>query len=551
MTQEIELEQLGLKTEEGNLNLLIFDKPVFLGISIFSMITSASLYYLGNGSSILARFLFALFGPFLTYIFFISITIYLGFDSLSQQLGIRKILGFLVISGITSTVISLMLNTRGQYTFIFTYARFLPESITVEDLTFVVVVVMAPLIEETMKALPILIIMRGFIQSWGGKESRILNNSSISTLAAVIVAGMFTMLETYNYILGGIDSDFLTNDDGWYYVYQQIIIRSLSPLHYVTVAIVSFSVFFSLSNLRTKTMTRRDLTPVMVGYAAALAIHGFWNYLASTIQPTDPLLFGFYPVNLFTFGMLILTILLAIIFYSSRIVTTECPYCGLTHNPPFDAKSHYTATPIVQIPSISFFLWKLKMKKVFNNENGTRKIAKEGDMAKVFTCNNCSYPIPVYSVKCWKCDFYLDPPYSEVFQFRKGISDNVSIGINLVLSSAYVTLTLTTLIAIVKEGASEGLSQGVLLFALLGFAYIWSSYWSLNPDTKPLGIILSRFLTGAFFIQTVFLFQFIGMLLADTIGVLIVTTFNVIMIALIFTIILGYEPVIDGGTTYV
>jgi len=525
--------------------MLILPKYAYLIISISSLILSSLLYYLGSEKNPLARFSFAILGPLLTFMIFVSLVLYLGFDSFSTHLGIRKIIGFLLVAGVSSTLIALTLNTRGQYAIIFTYLRVNANS-NQNGLSFILIVIMAPLIEETMKNIPLFILMRGFYQSWGGVSKRILNDSKMTALAGVLIAGMFTMLETYFYILDTINYQSIQDDEFWSASYFQIIIRSTSPVHYLTVAVVAFSIFLTLFNSRNRTLSFTEMVPVFVAYILALGIHGTWNYMALQLSESTPTYFNFYPVPLFYMGMIALLALLGIIIYSSKLVSEECSFCGLTHAPPFDVSSHFVPTSYLKVPSINQLLWKRSAKKFFSDN-----LEVERPIAKIFACTHCSYPVPVYSIKCWYCGYKLEPPYSQVFQFRRNLWDNLSIGLTLILATTYLATTLIAMVSVIRNGYSDRIGLVILVLSFLGISYLWGSYWALNPRTKPLGIILSRFLTGAFFIQIIFLMQIVSILISDNLGIFTVTSFNLIMVLLALGLIIGYEPIIDGGTVHV
>ena len=526
-------------------NMLILPKHAYLLISISSLVLSSLLYYLGSEKNPIGRFSFAILGPLLTFMIFVSLVLYLGFDCFSTHLGIRKIIGFLLVAGVSSTLIALTLNTRGQYAIIFTYLK-INKNAGLEEVSFILSVIMAPLIEETMKNIPLFILMRGFYQSWGGVSKRILNDSRMTALAGVLIAGMFTMLETYFYILDTINYESIQDEEVWSANYLQIIIRSTSPIHYLTVAVVSFSIFLTLYNSRNRTLGFTEMIPVFVAFLVALVIHGTWNFVALQLSESTPTYFNFYPVPLFYLGMIALLALLGIIIYSSKLISEECSFCGLNHAPPFDVPSHFEPTSYLKVPSINQLLWKRSAKKFFSDNLGV-----ERPIAKIFVCTHCSYPVPVYSIKCWFCGYRLEPPYSQVFQFRRNLWDNLSIGLTLILATTYLVNTLIALVSVFRNGYSDENGLVILVLTFLGISYLWGSYWALNPRTKPLGIILSRFLTGAFFIQLIFLMQIISILISDNLGIFTVTSFNLIMVFLALGLIIGYEPIIDGGIVYV
>ncbi|MHA2100404.1 MAG: PrsW family glutamic-type intramembrane protease, partial [Candidatus Kariarchaeaceae archaeon] len=258
-----------------------FPKRVLLILSIVCALSLFLLYFLSSDtdansldrdSMLTARTIFFLIGPLLSFTFYLSLLMFLFYKETYRRT-FKIIFEYALIGGIVSILFALTLNTRAillEFVLAIQYDQ--------EFGIFVFSAIIAPVIEEIAKAVPVYYLSKGLLtRENSDKEYRLLQNLRTPVLVGSITGAIFNVLETYWYVwnLGYLFD--LDSEDRWETVSSQVMIRSLNPLHLFTSAIIGVGVGMTVWSTNRKILLNQDYTTGIQAFLLAVFIHGLWN----------------------------------------------------------------------------------------------------------------------------------------------------------------------------------------------------------------------------------------------------------------------------------
>ena len=469
---------------------------LFAYLSIASIVIFFLAFLLGDIGIYFGRLTFYLFGPILWLCCTLCFAFYYGYDVYKEEKALKPILLYLIVSANGAILLALVINDR----FGAILALVIPGNI--ELLVSIFVVIMVPIVEEVIKAMPLLILARGFITERGKPERRIFRSPAIIALAGLISAGMFTLVETYLYIANEGNLIILNQDEAWRRNALQVLIRSLAPLHYGTVGIFVIGLTIALYNQNAKILKFKDFSIAFLGLFGAVVLHALWNgtlifYASSNQDQVRLLLFGVLPIPNVIYGLASLGIMGVLFLVFIRGENKLCETCRNWHKPPFTIDAH-AKTTIVKPSRIN----KLLSRNLYKCNLCKVKLGKSGDCnnclkTDFFTCRNCLYPLPAYLSVCWNCDFKIEPLYSKVFQFRENTINSVAIGLTFVFAGVYFIQFGILLLDTIQNENSVLPLDSIFLFFMVGLVYTILSIWLLGNRWKAEAIAISRTLLAA------------------------------------------------------
>ncbi|OLS20889.1 MAG: hypothetical protein HeimC2_35430 [Candidatus Heimdallarchaeota archaeon LC_2] len=508
-----------------------FPKKILLILSILSASVLILLYYIGSdkefnsfeeGSVIKARTIFFLIGPLLSFIFYMSLLMFLFYRETYRRT-FKIIFEYALIGGIVSILFALTLNSRAILLEIVLAINY-----DLEFGIFVFSAIIAPTIEEIAKAVPVYYLSKGLLtRENSDREFRLLQSLKTSVLVGSITGAIFNVLETYWYVwnLGYLFD--LDNEEIWEIVSAQVMIRSLNPLHLFTSAIIGVGVGLAVWNSNRKILLNQDYRNGIMAFLLAVFIHGLWNgSLVLADEDTDTMkLFGI-ELPLFNVGLLIVTFVGIFLLWGfiSTFESELCTYCEEWHKPPYNEEDHYNI-PKISIPISTKILSAFKSQKYQCLSCKSTVIGgscSSCNSMKVFNCGNCKATIPAHSSKCWKCQKSVEVPYGNILTFPDNSVSVLSKPMVYILAGFYVPGALAILIVIsnsfslADENISVEIDRYMIIFLFLlflGLTLIQISRW-LNDDYRyAMGYSLSRTIFAMLIIQLAILFLSIGMLI--------------------------------------
>lgn len=527
-----------------------FPKIVLLILSIISAFTLILLYYLSSDipsnpldrdSMLLARTIFFMIAPLLSFTFYMSLLMFLFFKE-SYRRTFKIIFEYAIIGGIVAILFALTLNVRAVL-----LALVLSISFDAEFGLFVFIAIIAPVIEEIAKAVPVYYLSKGLLtRENSDKEYRILQNLRTPVLVGSITGAIFNVLETYWYVwnLGYLFD--LDNEDNWELISSQVMLRSLNPLHLFTSAIIGVGVGLTVWHSNRKILLNQDYTLGIQAFLLAVFIHGLWNgSLVLADDDTETIkLFGI-EIPIFNGFLLIITLVGIFLLwgYISNFESELCSYCEEWHKPPYTKEDHYNI-PKITLSKTNKFLNSIRPQKykcISCKSIIVGSSCTSCNATKVFNCGNCHATIPAHTSKCWKCQKSVAVPFGNILNYPDNSASLLSKPIVYILAGFYIPAALTTLIILsnlfstVDEDLSSLVDQVMIIFLFLlflGLTLIQISRW-LNDDYKlALGYSLSRTIFAMLIIQLAIIFFAIGIAIVFLVGI----TGSFFFVGVLFTI---------------
>ncbi len=513
------------------------------------------------------RFLVIGFGPLLAFVAFNSIVFLRSYKELSTDPLFTKISVFALTFGIVAALVSLTLNNSISLVMNLVVS-FLGTEYNIQGIAILFLGVLVPIIEESAKATPLLILSRSLRKEWGSTEKRVFKNSAIVFTVAFLVGATFTLLETYLYIFNTIDFTLLTKDKNYYSAYIQLLIRFSFPLHIGTTVIMGLGILLVLGRSIHRTPLIEEYAPFFLAYIIAIFIHGLWNgsLVTSLFNPLPSIeIYGHaFPIFTIGLGFTISAVLIVSLLYFPNIRLYPCKICGNGHFPPFSQEAHYN----VLIAPPSFISYEIKFRKksfrfffqelkaglsLVQRKEGKSVISHltqknfEGAMQQVlppcvqcgsvvsqdgicptcrstpmFLCGTCNYPIPVYAQECWKCQKSVTAPFAKTMKLPERMIDNVAIGLGTFSSVHFITLTFILIGAFFTLGFYDAFFSYLFLFASLSTCFVIALYWVNGTNNRGAGVAFFRVVFSLTLIDltlTVLAFTLIGIFSPLKLGV--------------------------------
>ncbi|MHA2250849.1 MAG: PrsW family glutamic-type intramembrane protease [Candidatus Kariarchaeaceae archaeon] len=507
-----------------------------------------------------SRFIFALLGPLISFSIYLCIAIFIFYEE-TKELEFPIILQYSIVAGIVGILFALTINSRGlllAILFILEYDQVVGELFAIA--------IVAPVVEETAKALPIFYISKSLVTDRGRiNERRLVQNIRVTVFIGIITGTMFNLLETYWYTWNVGYIFFLDEQQYWQLISFQIVLRALNPLHILAASISGFGIGYALWNTNRKVILLNDYRAALPSFFAAMALHALWNGSALLFADSSYVIymFGDY-LPIFNVILLIFSLIGLPIFWWRIYLfqTSTCNFCGEWHKPPYDANAHLKI-PVTR-PSFFFRLQSIlqRRNRTYSCPNCRKKLmglkCENCDSTKVFTCSNCGSPIPVYQETCWKCEVHIRPVFDNVMEFEPDFITTFSRSFTYILAGFYIPSALSYLILMSREVNSADepdstldiMAIQFLFLLLLGLSMIMTIKWFHNEQTQALGLSLSRMITGMVLLQFAILMLFVGFFLwilavvaQFWIAGLLFILEGIIIIIYSIEVIFGFQPV--------
>lgn len=461
-----------------------------------------------NSLVIISRISFAIIGPFLSTIFFLGIVFSIFTDEL-KQLNFKLIIKYTVVSGLVSIIFAISLNSRAFIAFLLS-SQFL--EIDIDSISLVIFGIIGPIIEETAKILPVFYLSRGVIANRGKKiESRLLSNGKLPILLGLVTGLIFNLLETYWYTFN-VSYIFILDDvEIWNNLASQVILRGTNVLHLLTTAIAAYGISTSLWNTTSKSMKFKDFKVGGLFFISAVFLHGLWNgSLIMADENTAAVRLISIDIPIFNLVMMVFMLfgLIFLLQQSNKLTDEKCVECDEWHSP--DIKDHKK----IFYPKISF--WnriKENMGPKYNNYHCKScksiidpggKICNSCNARNMYSCPNCSAPLPVYESECWRCNKAINPVFDNIMQFRTNNGELIIEGIMYILTATYIGVILTVLIVLIySPNTLENDFTGVqiIFLGMIGSSFIIILKWLRIPSKKALGMSVARTIVGMMIIE--------------------------------------------------
>ncbi len=495
-----------------------------------------------------AKFLFIALFPIFAFFLVNLGAIAIATEELKDDQLITRVYLFLFVSGILSTLFALTLNTTTS-SIVLVFSLFLNKS--EENLKVILLIffaVVAPLVEEMAKGVPLFILARSMRKEWGENERRLFKTSKLILISAILVGSIFTFLETYLYVFNSVDLSSQSLQEGFGDAFAQIMIRWTFPLHIATTILMGWGVYNTNMSSRNKVPMPKEFLPMGLTFFGAVALHGAWNGSLVMARFTDTLTLPVYgldfPITTFGVGIVVIAIIAGSGYIFWRMEDRVCPVCQNVHSEPFDLDSHYD----IEFAVPGRFNFQIQPKKSMAKEflaeirrNMKRKkrpeiqarrqyvLEKKYDKAleiiapqciicnaslppsgicnscratPLFACTNCNFPVPVYSQYCWKCKKEITPPYSTVLSALPSFLDMLSMGIMILFVVNFIVITIYMSFALLSLGFTTALITRLFLYIMIAVSMVIVVQWYLSRDKRGLAVAYNRILFALVTVDT-------------------------------------------------
>lgn len=507
---------------------------VFSAMSIFVFIVFFMLAYNSTNQALFTAFVFI--APSIPFVSLLSLMIYRYYHELLDEKAYIAA-EFVFVGGIVSVLFSLILNSDFYLLILALALIFQITQADIQFLLFLMFAVLAPIVEETAKMLPIFILSRSIVKEWGQRETRVFKGQGLVVFCGILIGLIFTFLETYLYVFR---FDPLNTNNSQSMVYLQVLIRWLFPIHVTTTTLMALGIYLSLSGSNKTVLPLKDYQTFFATYIVAILIHGAWNgsLVLGTQNTPDVKIFGesIYLTTL-AVGIISNIILLLVVLKFVNIQVPQCNFCMNYHEEPHTAETHlqYRLAPKHKIeinPDVSKFSFRY-LKHRFQQRNIYRQrqellqdavkrkdyplaeqyimsecqlcfsfldtdgICRACNSVPLNVCTNCNFPVPVYSTECWKCSQTIIPPFESTLSYPNKLSNSIAIGIAKFTGVSFIgAVILVALLIFMNEW--EGLVNFgiVFLFMLMALAVGIALYWNSSLRTKGYGLGILRILAG-------------------------------------------------------
>lgn len=502
----------------------VTNKVLLLSVNIGTLVLFLVLLYFSQASSPYvepARVAFAILGPTLTFLFYISLPLWafsLEFRTQSFRLGFI----FVILGGVIGVMFALSVNTRA----ILLPIILLEFGIDPELAGFIFSAVLVPFIEEFAKFFPVYIVGRLTILNEYGKEHRLVNNPLQLLYFGLITGAVFNILETYLYTWN-VGYVFQTDDPLiWFATAFQIVLRSLNPLHLLASMLSTLGLLYVLYNSPESSVGSRQNFVGWIGYLAAVILHGLWNGAAVLTDRLPGLII--YDVQISWINILLLIsslivvfgIILVMMYYSPSF----CDNCGLWH----DNQLHNNKSNAYLKISLLGQILKGEYRCTTCSKIHYQSTCPQCNSTELYRCEGCYHAVPVYERTCWNCKRELKPIYDDILKVSTPYMNEFSRGVMLVILGSYIPVTLY-LIFIIPEFYSNRVYSDFVLIQVLLFTIFSSVLLSIyllasRKRNQALGVLLSRFVISIVLIQlsiTFIAFGFLGNFITILLGVVV------------------------------
>ncbi|RMG26347.1 MAG: PrsW family intramembrane metalloprotease [Methanobacteriota archaeon] len=558
-----QLEQDTFVIDQPKISMRVFQILALISWTLTLLIWTMG----GTNHSLAMRFLVVGFGPFLAFLAFNSIVYLRSYETLSQDRLFPKIAFFALTFGIVSALVSLTLNNSVSI-IADVVTSILGTEYNIQGIYILFLGVLVPIIEESAKATPLLILSRSLRKEWGAVEKRVFKTSAVVFMVAVLVGSTFTLLEAYLYIFNTIDFTLLQNDRNYFPAYVQLLIRFSFPLHVGTTVLMGFGIIIVLGRSLNRTPIAEEYGPFLLAFVISVFTHGLWNgslvFSAFNPLPSINIYGSAMPVFTLGLGFVITVFLILSLTFFPNISLLQCEICGNSHFPPFTQEAHYNIR--FSLPSlfsyevkfikkslrywfrelITGFSFKQRIEgqpvisylqqKDFENalqhvlplcvQCGS-KVQSDGiclvcRSTPMFLCRTCNYPIPVYAQQCWKCQRSVAAPFSRTMKLPTKLINNISIGLGTFSAVHFITLTFILVGAFFILGFYDEFFSYLFLFATLSICFVVALYWVNGRTNLGAGIAFFRIvfsLTLIDLVLTVLAFTLLGILSPLKLGI--------------------------------
>lgn len=547
------------KTEWGGNNTKFF---VLLSIipliTFFTLLTeflvSYSFYW--DNFKLLLPIIYSFFWPLLVLLIFSRQGLY----QIEKEL-LKRFTRVLVILSIISVVGTLLFNTRMIYLILaITRSDLWSFGIGETNLVFnlLLVSIFVPIIEETFKILPIVVLalLSGkYIYSIGSEKhypfttsGLIFRSIRVPFIFGIISGTMFNLLEIFLYVwinLGNLPSS------DQILVLLQLLLRMINPLHILSTGIATIGVVKFIQVLLIRQNQQSNIKSFLVKFLPyfliAVFIHGFWNGLATILG----YLFGeeetYSITGLFIILGLFLNVILLIViikvnsnFLKSKTCKT-CPVIGVNHFHTKDSFEQKLKKKSI-LDRVSYYLTQNKKEKLVC-EFCTNPIEHFGTCTKCgasiyIACPKCETLISPVDKECPNCNkniipiihFPFNPPLSRLETFFTGLTGIISISL---ISGILGVFSVHSDIA--GEQAVE--SSLLMFYFLFGLCGISGVFLTLNRHkiTTNEGILICITFSLVFMFSIVFLLQIVnlGLIFTGNIQALLIGFFQLAVFTLV------------------
>ncbi len=533
--------------------VMLFLNIILVFISLMDVDFQSSIYQF----VMVSRGLSMIIGPLITFIFYLSIFIVIFYEQ-TKRVEFKNLFEYVSVAAIGGIVLAITLNTRSITVILSTLQNIIP----LEYNYILAIGIVGPIIEETAKSLPIYIMMRGLITQPGyDHETRIYKNGSQPIFMGLLSGLIFNLLESYWYIVNSGYLYDLNTLDSYLLIVQQLVLRSLNPLHFVSTSVIGYGIALILWNSRNNYIDMRQIFSGIVYYFIAIILHGIWNstavYGAFHQIKTFKLFIVEIPLINILYLFIYYVILIYILYVGSQLDDTLCPVCNNWHAPPYD-NHEIIVTP--QISLYNRFLYKVFPQRQIKRCNlckqpyvGDRCENPSCKATRTFVCTTCNSPVPAYATECWNCKSKLDPPFNHIFEFRQEMTDKISLSVIYIMAGFYVPTTITLLIMAshIRNSINDFDKAGgiIAVLAILSLVFIISIVWSLGDRRKAMGISIARNMLSMYLIEFALLLFYFGAVFALNGGILTFFLISPFVIALLyFAIQIGFtfRPLFHG-----
>ncbi len=513
---------------------------VILGVLILLVagLISLSIGQVLQGESLLlVRQIFVFVLPVIIPTIYTLIVLLIFYNRIINSTNFHKVFSYFFVFATISVLFSLLLNT--DLTRLLQYLGFLTLPRFWIDMTAYAVI--APLVEELAKLLPLFVLSVSSIKVWGNKPKRVVENPSVLIFYAFIIGGMFTFLETLLYIYNtlqrlGVSTFDLLQKDVWDAVFAQIMIRFSFPLHIVTPVIMAFFIQRSLFNSR-NLLPEVSGNAIGIGFVSGVILHSFWNgnlvFSAYNSQFPTILVYGSkMPVTVFWEGLLLWTILLVILVsvYLSDLPLLKCNVCGNFHYPPYSAKEHLQEQGelgmLYFISSFSSLRLSHLLKRVYYklrklpfspgvkycpncSEVMTGITCENCESVPTFICKFCKFPVPVYANSCWNCKRELEVVFDQSFRLRQKPIEQIFLGIVFILTvfvyyKLFETILYFTFARNLTPAQKDILNFNLIFTIFFSLPLFFLVRWAIEKKSRDQVRVIGNFIGSLMVIETMF-----------------------------------------------
>jgi len=483
----------------GSKNIVTGSFIVLFFLSVLSISITFALKRLFENSiykaAIAVLFIFSFFLLWLSVI----ILAFLQNSSTIEYWTFARLASLLFIMGILTTYLAIIIENKSLL-FLEALSSLLDSLVirfdnsTIVATTFYVGII--PIIEETIKLLPIIILLRSYIKI--DKEHsisyKLLPSLKTFILFGAITGGLFDLIEQF-FILSKIEEK----------LYPSLIFRrSVFPLHMMNSMVGAFGIGLLLylrnSISREKQITKKRKIYVLYLLAFMLLsfpliYHALWNYFSRINNATILTFLGYisYPIYL---------------IFTLFLIIHQTRHCNLCHT------EHYSLLCPFVVSNIDISTICLKDAKKVEFSKDTTLFScpyclldqYNGDYClhcwsfPKLECNNCHQVLPAFSRMCWSCGTEVESIYDKMLSNSPPPVASISVGVTRFLSGLIVSLFILSIGSFSNTLSSLGYTA---FFIVITSLFVTIVLWSYSKKNRSKAIIASVAITSAFLLMIV------------------------------------------------